>query len=579
MSDFKISISVPADNPPTSRVDQFGNEYPTVQQSKSDKFAQVLHQIRYQQELEKQQKNENEQKQQQQQQIVPTTATATAAAAQQPQANPMIAFYDHMNQSRIELEQLIFLIDMIKIEKQISLCSTEKPLPRENEQIFENTLRIANKKESLNKISDILKKGAGRMKDTINTMNKWWDDVSTMRTKWRLKGKEVSTMGIPLGMNKANTKCLSIDYGFYTSGSLVEQTEANLSRGPNNGEVIIEFPNVPYQATINKRLYLNVKSSDSKTFNNHSSNNIVKHTIGINSSTPYKSSYKSPNALSSSTGKFTKSPLIKSIANRRGGLEDEDNNNNNNNVKSSIATCTSLLNKAQKYQLHYELFEQLSREAASLAPNPLHPHSVGTQSTNPLGGNINQQSQLNSMSLTTSTGGENIMLTEKEIRIECGSFNLFIGMDVKSSLDEDNEKRNNTTPNPTTTTTTTTNNPSSINTSIFTDQEKNRLLFVLKIILKKVYILQLKRSQKQLTMNLSRRNPRVVFGKKTLPTYNDEVIYKITSILKHMDTYLRLYKVFEILENRLPIKLKFNPASEFSSSLFILNLIDVSQSP
>ncbi|EFA84609.1 hypothetical protein PPL_01599 [Heterostelium album PN500] len=346
--DFKISISIPPDNPPIARVDQNGTEYHSMNRC----WRVVIHNSNHNKGI-----NIIDQQQQQQQLL---------------QANPMIEFTDNMNLARIELEQMIFLIDMIKNERHISLSSIDKPQASEQRELNDAVQQISLKQKALSDMGNRLISGAARMKASVATASSWWSDVSTLRSKWRLKGKDSMTMMIPT--NKASTKKLSIDYGFYTSGSIVDQTEADLSRG-NKGEMNIEFPNLPYPSALNKRLYISVKSRDSKTFSNNSSGQI--HRLPV---TDHSKSYRE----------------FEQLLNRVDTLPLEDAR------KLSFLKCSNLLNKAHKYQFHSELFDSLNREA-----------SIGNT-------------------------GEIVMLTEKEIRIECGGLNLFIGM-VDPKRDEDSE--------------------------------------------------------------------------------------------------------------------------------------------
>ncbi|EEU04107.1 hypothetical protein DDB_G0279723 [Dictyostelium discoideum AX4] len=713
--DFKISISIPPDNPPVAQVDHAGVEYPSIQISKSDKFIQILNQAKHQKEIEQiklndNKNNENNNLQDKEKEKEKEKERQLQIQQQQQQVNPMISFHEHKNMARIELEQLIYLIDMLRNSDQIQLNGNTKTPQKPIEQIWEITHRISHKQQSLNNVASKLKLGATKMKDTISTMSGWWNDVSQLRTKWRLKGKEqtglssaiansmsggggggggsggvggvgvggvgvggiggvvgggglgnvgglgggivggvggvavggvavggmvgangggmVGSGGIQPGLNKSNAKRLSIDYGYYSSGSFIEQTDADLSRGPN-GEINIDFPHLPYQGSINKRLYINVKSSDSKTFFNHSSNlkklpsipyqQLLNSATNSNNNsnrvnTPKTPTSSFPSTSSSAFNKLRQQQLQQLQQQQQLQLENSDDPEEIH--RKFIINCTNQLNKAQKYQFNYEIFEQLSKEVSTInTSNSQNLIGGGIGGVNIGGGNVgvggnvggnvggggggntnyqtspnipsNQQvgtfqvggsgvgSNLITMnpSLNANTSSENIMLTEKEIRIECGNFNLFIGMDTK--VKEDNNNNNNNTNSNTNTNCKIKNNTSK--NIIYSDEEKNRLLFVLKTILKKISVMQLKRSQKQLTFNLSRRTPKIIFGKKSIIGYNDDIIFKITSIVKHMDTYLRVYKVLEIFERNLPIRLKSTPAAESASSLFILTLIDSSQ--
>ncbi|KAK5582504.1 hypothetical protein RB653_004089 [Dictyostelium firmibasis] len=679
--DFKISISIPPDNPPVAQVDHAGVEYPSIQISKSDKFIQILNQAKHQKEIEQIKLNENKNNEnnnsnnnnlQDKEKEKEKEKERLLQIQQQQQTNPMASFHEHKNMARIELEQLIYLIDMLRNSDQIQLNGNTKTPQKPIEQIWEITHKISHKQQSLNNVASKLKLGATKMKDTISTMSGWWNDVSQLRTKWRLKGKEqtglssaisnsmsgggvggggvggggggvggVGVGGVGVGgvgpngmvgsggiqpLNKSHTKCLSIDYGYYSSGSFIEQTDADLSRGPN-GEINIDFPHLPYQGSINKRLYINVKSSDSKTFYNHSSNLkklpstpyqlLLNSGGGVNNSNRVNTP-KTPTSSFPSSSAFNKlrqqqqQQLQQQLQQQQ--LQSDNPDDPEEIHRKFIMNCTNQLNKAQKYQFNCEIFEQLSKEVSTI--NTSNSQNLGGMGAgvggvgNVGGGNVNYQTSPNipsinqqvgtlqvgsgvgsnlitmSPSLNANTSSENIMLTEKEIRIECGNFNLFIGMDTKVKEDNNNNNNNNSNNNSNNTSSSNSNNSCVGNSSkiknnskniIYSDEEKNRLLYVLKTILKKISVMQLKRSQKQLTINLSRRTPKIIFGKKSIIGYNDDIIFKITSIVKHMDTYLRVYKVLEVFEKNLPIRLKSTPAAESASSLFILTLIDSSQ--
>ncbi|GAM26608.1 hypothetical protein SAMD00019534_097830 [Acytostelium subglobosum LB1] len=518
-ADFKITISIPPDNPPISQVDQSGLEYHAVQPNSEGRFVQVLNQIKQQEYLQslidKKKVNKDESKDE--------------ADSLQAAANPMAEFTDHMNLARIELEQMIFLIDMIRTEKHITLASTDKPPPSENRELCETVQKVSLKQKALSDMANRLTQGAARMKSTVATASSWWGDVSTLRSKWRLKGKEsAGSMMAPLGAIKSNSKRLSIDYGSYTSGSFVEQTEADLSRNAK-GEISISFPNLSTQSAINKRLYIKVKARDSKTFSNNSSQSIVRLPA-----TDHSKSYREFEQL----------------------LQRIDTLSVDEARKLSFLKCSNLLNKAQKYQFHSELFEALAKEAA------------------------------------LGTTGEIVMQTEKEIRIDCGGLNLYVGMESRSDaggVDDDTDESMDTDKATPTTTTTPSNKlqlggkcvyngqTSAASSGVNPDDVNNRLLFVVKMALKKMSTLQLRRSQKQLLLNPNNRNPKIVFGRKHTSSFNDDLISKTASILRHLDMFLRVSTVIDIIEQRLPVRAKYISAGSLSSSLIVLSLIKSAQ--
>ncbi|KYQ92030.1 putative mediator complex subunit 17 [Tieghemostelium lacteum] len=570
MSNFKISISIPPDNPPITQVDQFGNEYAPINTNPNDKLIQILNQIKqqqYQQQKEETQQNQQQQPQQPQQQQQIQTPNNVISSTQA----KLMRFQDNMNLARVEMEQLLFLIDMIRgNDKYVQLCNVDKPFPPESNQISDMSLEVGQKQKSLYKISEQLKLGSQRMKATVNTMSSWWNDVSTLRSKWRLKGKDTDRnqqqqpqMAVAKPNQFSSKQKLSIDYGYYTSGSFQDQTEADITRNPiisnsstpvngNDCEINIDFPNLPSQNSLHKRLYIDVKSSDSKVFHNHSSSFMKKK---------YKAQLQQNNDNSKQQAEQDQEDIYMNEYQQQ-----EENKPKTIATETSIQKCTKLLNKAQKYQFNFEMFEQLYKEATNSNTTP----AVGSVNSPML--QVPGQSNISTTTIslnnaTTNTlsastiGGENIMITENEIRIECGGLNLFIGMEQKS-VKESQQSLNA--------------QMSEIEENEEENQDRNRLLSVLKVVLKKISILQLKRSQKQLTLNLSRRNPKIVFGKKTVIP-SDQTIISLTQILKHMDTYLRVTKVFKILENLLPIEIKSTPASTVSSSLFIINVIDSAQ--